>query len=403
MSSTSSAAQQQANIAAINQQARAILISQCVDAIQQIFSVNIGTPTTANSVINVPVRNVGFIKGFLVEITGTATPSTAAIKLTPFGLANLLSNIQFTDLSNNVRINTAGWHLTMVNTAKRQWVYGAALTSDTPLGYGSNFGVITPAATINGASTAFNFRMFFYIPLAYSDSNLAGGIYANVVNATMNLQLTLNTAFFASHTQDPTLAVFTDNTSTTASVALSAMVVTVYQCYLDQVPIGQNGPILPPLDISTIYGLNNTTLSAVVANQPFAIPYANFRDFYSTCFIYDQGASPWLSGYTPGGGSAIVAGSDITSIQIQSANFTNFINYDPYVAALKARAIIGDDTPFGSYYTDHRNHPISTVQYGNMQMNVTPNTAPASAAFYVGFEYMAQINQITGAGSLPSS
>lgn len=387
-----------------NANARNILLANCIDAVQQIYSTTIGTPTTANATLNIPVRNVGFIKGFLVEITGTVTPGAAAVKLTPFGLGNLLANVQFTDLANNVRINTAGWHITMINTAKRQWVYGSAIATDTSLGYGSNYNVVTPATGLNGATTAQNFRMFYYIPLSYSDSDLSGGIYANVVNATMNLQLGINVNTYVAAAADPTLAVFTQSTATASSAPITNMVVTVYQNYLDQVPMGNNGPILPALDISTIYGLYNTSLSAVVQNQPFAIPYANFRDFYSTCVVFDQGVTPWLTGYLPGGGTAAVPGSDVSNWALQAANFTNIWSFDTYVAALRARSIIGDDTPVGTYYFDHRQKPISTVQYGNMQLNMTPSSVlSASASVLVGFEYKALINQITGAGSLPQS
>lgn len=100
--------QPQPTIQEVNNAARALLISQGVDATQQIFQTSAASFTAGTNIINVPVRNVGFIKGFLVEITGTVTPTVAAIKLSPFGLSNLLSNITFTDLSNNVRINTAG-------------------------------------------------------------------------------------------------------------------------------------------------------------------------------------------------------------------------------------------------------------------------------------------------------
>ena len=74
-----------------------------------------------------------------IRFTATVTAgATSTQNLTKLGLANLVSNVIFTDLGNNQRINSTGWHLTAVSSAKRRKVFGAAYTSDTPLGYGNN-------------------------------------------------------------------------------------------------------------------------------------------------------------------------------------------------------------------------------------------------------------------------
>jgi len=381
------AAQNAQNMRNANMQARALLIQNCVDSVQNIYSSAV--TTGAGTVLNIPLRNVGLIKRLYVEVNAQVQTAAGTTQtLTKLGASNFFSLVVLTDLSNQSRISTSGWHLTAIATAKARLPYGSAITAiDSPFGYGNNMQKTQAApATITVPSTGNNLYAMFEIPLAYSDSDLRGSIYANVVNATMNLQLTVNPTMFVASGADATLAVYQSSGATLAT--LPSFVVTVYQNYLDQIPIGKNGPILPLLDLSTAYLINNTALSGIVANQDYPIQYANFRDFLSTTVVYDNAG-------------VLNPGTDINYFALQSANYTNVFKYDPNIASLFARLRIQDDFPTGMYYFDHRNKPISTVQYGNMQLLINPLTVTnSSATFLVGWEALALINQVTQAGSL---
>lgn len=372
----------------MNNYARNLVLAKAIDMWQIIDSRTL-VGTIPGQVVNIPVRNVGLIKRFVVEITGTFAQGAAETQTkTAFGPANVLSQVVFTDLSNQTRINTTGWHLHFLATARRQAAFGAAYTNDSPVGIGSNYPVISLPSPI---TTAQNFRMFYEIPISYGDFDLRGAVYAAVVSSTMNLQLTINPNFSVASTADPTLAVFL---SSTAQVGvLSNVVVKTYQNYLDQIPMAKSGPVLPLLDLSTAYLLNNTVVSGLVANQDNGIPYANFRDFLSTFAIYDNF------------GSSNAIGTDINTWSIQSANYTNIIQLDPFMSSLLTREIINDDFPAtvakSVYYFDHRRKPISTLQYGNMQLVANLAQVQAStSAILIGYEALAIINQVTQAGSL---
>jgi hypothetical protein len=209
----------------------------------------------------------------------------------------------------------------------------------------------------------------------------------------MNLQFTINPNFSVANTADKTLAVYQ---SSTAQVGvLSAMTVTVYQNFLDQLPIDPNSGavILPRGDLQYAYLLNQTSMSGLVVSQDNGIPYANFRNFLSTMVVYDNQS----------GGGNLNAGTDINYFSLQAANYTNIFKMDPYMLKLIERTILNDDLPAGAYYIDHRRRPIITSQFGNMQLIINPSTVNAGAAFLVGFESLALINQVTQAGSLPST
>ena len=376
-----------------NAMARQIVLANAVNEWQQIYQSTL-TGTIPGQVVNVPLRNVGLIKRLIVRVAAQFAQSAAETQtLTTFGSSNLLSQVILTDLSNQTRINTSGWHLQMVASAKRQWPYGAstgtnaAAATDCPFGFGTNFQKLQTAPATVTTSAAQNVFAYFEVPVSYSDTDLRGAIYGNVVNATMNLALTINPNLSCSSAADPTFSVYQSSTTTNFGTWTNFQV-TVYQNYLDQIPIGKQGPILPALDLSTAYLLNYTQAGGLVQNTDNPFPYANFRDFLSTTVIYDNAGT-------------LNTGSDINYFALQAANYTNLIKLDPYTTALFGRNRMTIDFPKGSYYFDHRDKPISTVQYGNMSLVMNASTVTSSQSVaYLGYEALALINQVTQAGSL---
>jgi hypothetical protein len=377
----SAAAPQQYN-QQMNDQARAYVLANSREMFQQVAQFVPAAPI-AGQVINIPLRNVGLVKRLVVKITGTVAQGAAENQnLTKWGLANIASNINVTDLSNYQRVNTTGWHLTALATLRRQGAYGAAFLNDSPVNFGSNFAVNNAPAQITTAKT---FSFYYEIPLAYSDTDLRGAIYSAVVNATWNLQITLNPSFFVTSTQDPTLAVY--QSSTAQLGVLTAVTVTVFQVYLDQLPFVGPNPVLPLFDLATGYLLINTNQTGLSVGQDFPIQYPNFRQILSTMFIYDNNG-------------VLNPGTDINSIGIQAANLVFLYKSDPQTLALKLRNTIGDDFPPGSYCIETRMQPINTTAYGNMQLVINPSSVNAPANVLMGLEMLGIINQVANAGSL---
>jgi hypothetical protein len=369
-----------------NAAARSLIIKSALPMTQKIFSQTLN-PSNGGT-LNIVPRNVGLIRGFWVKVLATVT-NGAAVALTPtgFGPANILSQIVFYDLSNNMRINTTGWHMNVINTVKGRQVFGGAIATDSPIGYGSVMKpIVAPnIAATNGATATV--EMWYYIPLAYSNRDLRGAVYAGVLNATMNLQLTINPTPVALTSGDATLAVYQGGAGAAGSI--TAATVTVYQDYLDQLPVGKNGSvILPYLDISAFYELKNTNLTGIAVGQDFPIPFSNFRDYMSTTVIFDNGGT-------------LNAGSDVNYFALQSSNFTNIFNVEPHVISLKTRQTIQDDLPIGAYYFPSRAKPISTQQYGNMELIVNASTVNTNAVMLIGFESIGMKSSVIPAGSLP--
>jgi hypothetical protein len=379
---------------------RQAVLRNAVEMTQQIFSQVLAGPIIAgNNVININPRFVGLAKKFIVELSGTATANTATAAATAYGLSKLISNIQFVDLNNNTRINTDGIHLTVLKQVKNREIGLSALPISTVQtdammagqfiagGATPNFPVIVYPLPVTGGST---WRAVFEVPLAYSDEDLRGAVYLNVVNSTAQLQITLNpTAFSANAATDTTASVWASGANPAGTI--TNVTCTVYQVYLDQLPTGQNGVILPTIDLSTVYELKQTNLTGHAVGQDFPYAYANFRDFLSTLVMFNS------TGLTAG----LKNGSDVNYWALTSANFTNLWKLDPLLAAQRTREIIGADLPLGTYYFSHSKKPLSTIQYGNLVLNLNPATLTAGASYEnVYVEDFALVNALTQAGSL---
>jgi hypothetical protein len=341
------------------------------------------------SVMTFPLRNVGLVKRVVIFFRATVTASAQVQTLTKLGLANLISNVSFFDLGNNQRINSTGWHLTAISSAKRRTVFGAAYTSDTPLGYGNNNNrVMFAPPTIAGAANS-EIDFFLEVPFVKNDTDLRGAIYADVTQAAMQVQVTLNAGMFAVAGADATLAMYQSAGANPATIVINQ--VQVYQNYLDQLPRTKNGvPILPALDIGTAYLLNNSASGLPVANQDNGASFVNARTYESVTFVYDNG------------GTLNVNGTDLNSVKLQSANMTNIMDVEGRMLSLMERNVLGDDFPAGMHYLDFRHRPVDTNQFGNMQLNINPSSVAANSVILYGWEAYGIIGLVNQGGSIPS-
>jgi P3 major capsid protein len=374
--------------------ARNLITGRAIKMTQNIFSQTINPQNQQQ--VQIPFRNVGLCLGFWVDFDlSIADPGEGnTYSLTPFGPANVIQQVIVTDLNNNVRIQTSGWHLHFVNSAKKGAPFCVARTNTNyPIAYGDNWVTAFSASPTltTGEGNFPDVYMRYWVPLAYSDFDLRGSMYMNVVNATAYLQLNITPSAqaFVAAGSDPTLAVYIGTGGTPTTGWGTTCVINVYQVYYDQLPIGQNGaPVLPMIDLSTIYELKNTTYTGMTSGQDFPIPYSNFRDFLSTFAVWDNGGT-------------LDTGANTQAWKLQSANFTNIFNISPNLAAIIARNEIQDDYPDGVYYFPSRNKPISTVQFGNMELVLTPTgTVNAGAALLIGYEDFSLVNTLVGAASL---
>lgn len=373
-----------------NAKAQALVLAVARPMIQNTMSQSLpGSNVAQGQTVTFNLNNVGLQTMLTVEVQGTITAVAAEnLVRTPWGLANLFSNVTLTDLSNIQRINTTGLHLYALATLRNRGAFGATFLNDAPVAMGSNYLVNDGPNAINAATGATAFRMFFELPLAYHGNDLRGAIYSNVTNAQWRLQLTINNGFFAGSGATDTLFNCYKSSAAVPASTLTAFQILVYQHYLDQLPRGSNNqPIVPLFSLSWNYLIINTVSSGMVATQDFPVQYANFRTFLSTIAIFDNGGT-------------FNAGSDVNYVAIQVANQTYLEKLDPFMSTLKTRQMIGDDFPAGTYVFDHRRWPIVTDQFGNTQFVLNASQVNVSANVQMMYEMLSVQNQAINAGSL---
>lgn len=394
-----SPAQRQAALSQANLNNRALVLAQSVNMLQPINTQTI-FPANQPSITITP-NFVGLIKRFYIEVSGTiSNTGTTTITLTPWGLSNIISNIIYTDPQNNQRHNTLGMHLSMLSVAKRNRPFGTALPVNSASGtnIASMFNTVAaswpvfqaPQTIASGASGTY--RAVFELPLAYSDSDLRGAVYSNLVNATQNIQITINTNAVTANPSDPTYAVYSGAAGSAGSI--TSATITPYQEYLYNIPTAQDGsPILPGIDISTIYQLKNSPQSGITANQNFNVSYANFNSFVSTLAVYNS----------TGTNAGLLYGTDVNYWQLTAANLTAIWKQDPLLVTQNSRERTLMDLPAGAYYFDSRLAPILTNQFGNVQLTVNPLAGGPNATLQIFWEYFASLNTAASGGSLGSS
>jgi hypothetical protein len=376
-----------------NAQIRAMLLRKAISRMIPLAAVPLSAAQAAGTApVNIQPQPVGLLTKFIIEMTGTAnnTDGANAANLSDLGLSNLIAQVVFNDTQSNTRVQTTGWHIDQLFRAKHRTGAVRSLLAASIIdsgNYGNNFAsVVAPTGFAHGTSQPF--RMVWELPICYSDDDLRGAVYLGTLNSPAQLTITLPTAPFAAAGVDSTLAAWKGAAGNVSGVSIQ-----VYQVFLDQIPRTQAGaPLLPPLDLSTVYELKNTTnQQGFQVGQDNPLSYGNLRRFMSTFFIYN---------HDPSADAGRVGGTDLNYFALQSANFTNFWKKFPLQVARESRVLTYTDFPPGVYYFSHRKAPINTFTYGNMQLLANPITAAAGAYALVGWEDFSTINALQQAQSL---
>ena len=420
---------QQQTQAAQNQQinafARQAIRSRGVRRNQVIFDQTFNTPIPPT--ITVQPRNVGLVMGFWVKVVAVITnqSTSSTLTLSDFGPANILSQLQLNDLQNNTRIQDTGFHLNLIQlTAGNRTVISQLPLSESmeptpairqpelhpqstrrlttvPISttISAPASIAAHASSVDGTGTVLT--MWYYVPLAYNPDNPKHPGFSRRNLRQLRCQRHVAAESFSSgcfpalrwwlrSVQTPRRPFTSRLRMTPCKLRWRPMRVEVYQDYYDQLPTGNAGVLLPILDLATIYELKYTSNSNISVGQDFPYQYANFRQFLSTFAVFVNTGATGARG----------VGADVNYWALQAANFSNIWKEEPQLVALRTRQHLGVDLPPGCYMFDSRNRPISTTQYGNMELILNASTAGSGAYQLTCVEDFAIVQTLSMAGSL---
>lgn len=331
-----------------------------------------GSPTT----VQLQPFQAGLVQKYIVEVITTVTNPAGGSTLTRSELGPLasLSNISYTDPVQNQRINTTGWHLASVAAMRRRRVPGAAVTTDSPTGFGSNVQPITAPASI-AANASGTVRMIYEIPLATGRYSLKGAIIGNAAFNSQNLSVTFNPNFCQTGT-DPLggasgIGTVYTGAGTGVNAPTFATTINLYQHYYDNFDRALLAPLTP--DLSSIYELKSSIFNPIVQGADNYFRYTPLREFWSTVLAYDNNGT-------------MNPGTDVSYFALQAANQTNFWKRSPQLQAFYHRNMFGDDPPPGIYFFDTADEPIVTLADGNTLLIMNPSAVTAGAQVVVGWE-----------------
>lgn len=305
----------------------------------KLFNVGITTSLYINVAVNVDIA------------TAVGVPSTKA----PY---NLINKVRITDFDGVDRVNLTGFQLYMLQCIRNKTVYGQNNES------APTIGAIYSVPTAIGTNATLQFQL--EIPLAYDEErDLRGALLTQTAVGEAMLTIDWNVNLLSANNVD---AVYTNATGTIIVNAASSITTTVEQKYLLPQDIGGVTP-LPVLDLMTVYELNGAvrTNDNLAVGQEKLLNYPNMRSVIGAYFNYVNG------------GVMNPATTDISRFRLV-ANGNNILQEFSAVSKLfeQRRWLTADgDIKPGAYFQLHRNRPIETALYGNVQMSITPLTVAA--------------------------
>lgn len=309
------------------------------------------------SQVKIPLLRMGIMTGVLLQFTVPVTV-TAAMTASPVSPWNIAQSVAYNDFAGVQRTKTNGFQLWAANSMKANDAISSIPAQNYAGGAGPSLNYDTNILNLPTATGTNNITFSLYVPMAYNpQSDLTGAVLTqtNVGEHYINIQLA--NALVAA---DPWIAPYTAGTATTTGVTVEA-----FQYYIQ--PQAMDMSQLPVLDLSTIYGYEGgyqNTANIVTGSDVF-VNYPNNRTILSALFNYENG------------GAFTANGTDVNQLTLMANSNTNFREMTPRMLRETMRNVLQSDLPSGSYYLNHRDQPIITQLYANVQLKFALGTVNA--------------------------
>lgn len=329
---------------------------------------NVGVFTAApGATSRIKLFNVGILTMLQILVTVSVTIGTANAKASPKGPWNIINRVRLTDYDGTDRVNCSGFQLFQVNSARYREPFGFNNS-------GASAIITNPQQPLAIGNQSVQFMI--NIPIAYDpEADLRGAILAQTAVGEMYLNIDWNANLVTNGNDD---SLFDGNAGTTVVVNTApGITVQLWQHYLLPQAVGRNNQIpLPMVDLMTVYELAGAVISTdnIVANAERLFNYPNVRTVIGA-----------YASYTKAGTTLAVPGDTLQHRLI--ANGNNVLRDESETSKYyNQRLYTHGDMVNGVFYLLHRDKPIETALFGNVQMGITPVNVGAGSYFETLFE-----------------
>jgi hypothetical protein len=350
---------------AMNANNRAALLATAPRFRKNLNSFTGGTSQTTR----IKVNNVGITTKFQLDITALLTIGTAIAVPSAKAPWNLINRLRLTDYDGTDRINVSGYQLFILNCVRNKTLFGFNNESGTAV-------FVNPLVpTAVGAATL---QFFIDVPVAFDPTNmvqqlqdLRGAMLTHTAVGEAYLNIDWTNSLYTNNDIESVYA--GAGTTTVVGQSTNYITATAWQEYLLPQNIGGNLP-MPFLDLSTVYEVvgNIRTSDSLAVNSDKIISYPNMRAVVGAYFNYVSAGA--------------VAFANLNGFKLV-ANANNIMReHTNRSKCFEQRLFLNTDLPAGAYFELHREKPIETSLYGNVQMYINPAVVGANAYVEVAWE-----------------
>lgn len=336
---------------------------------------NVITATSnAGQTSRLKLFNVGVITRLQLYVTCAVTIGVATATPSPKAPWNLINKVTLTDFDGTDRVKLSGFQIFMLNCVRDRAIFSY---HNTPAVTAVFTSPSVPTAVGNGTIS-----FFMNIPLAFDTENpvtqlqdLRGSILGQTAVGEMYLSIDWNASYYGNG--DVESIYNGGGTTTVVANGANNISVTMWEEYILPQPIAAGGQVaLPQIDLMTVYELIGNLRSSdnLAVNTEKLLNYPNLRSVIGLYFNYVQAGT--------------MTQGKLNTIRI-IANGNNILQDHTELSQLlyqRNYMVTDADSIPGAYFRSHREKPMETALYGNVQLGITPNTVGATPYVEVGYE-----------------
>lgn len=318
--------------------------------------------------------NVGILTSLRILVTCPVTIGTAIAVPSARAPWNLISRLRITDYDGTDRISLSGFQLYVLDCIRRRQPFGWNNQQAAVAGAGIITNPSVPTAVGNGTIS-----FMLEVPICINDNpwdglnqDLTGAIYAQTGVGELYLNIDWAASLYTNGNID---AVYSGAPTTTVVLnGVAGPSVQVFQNYIFPQRIEGGKVPLPPIDLSSVYELAGAIRTAdnIAVNSEKLISYPNLRRVIGAYVnFYDNNT---------------VSPTNLNNLRILVNASSTLYESSQTLQILEQRLTLEGDIGSSIYFWNHRNKPIETAIFGNVQLGLTPNAVVATPFMEFMFE-----------------